>query len=72
MNRQLPEIKGENVELVFDPIVTVTQKRYEELIEAENILNILCRVISEDKPYNMPLYSAIAGKERLPICGDKK
>lgn len=67
----MDEIKNENLEmkeqteelnLLVLPKVEISQERYEELIKAEATLEILGRVIAEQKPYELRKFKAVAGK----------
>lgn len=46
--------------------VTITLEKYEELIEAETRLKILCAQIADEKPYHMDVYANIAG-QYMPV-----
>lgn len=58
-------------ELQSSPETGLSLKRYEELIQKEKTLDILCRLIAADKPYRFDLYQAVAG-EYFPIEKEEK
>ncbi len=54
------------IELIVEPKIKISCKRYEELIEAEANLKSICRVLKKKGVYDLDTYQAIAGKKYFP------